>query len=74
MVEKRSFDKAQSYEDQLKLMRKEFLQLWDQRKPSPSTGLDDFEVSVTLGQGAYGLVVSLEIHCSQQNVNHILLL
>ncbi|KAL5288302.1 hypothetical protein ACFFRR_008874 [Megaselia abdita] len=52
----RTFSKDQSYDDALIKMRKEFLLLWETRKPSNQMGLDDFDILAILGQGAFGLV------------------
>lgn len=62
MTEK-TFNKEQPYDETLGKMRKEFLHLWEIRKPSNQTGIDDFDVITTLGQGSFGLVVSLFKFC-----------
>lgn len=58
----RTFSKDQPYDEQLFRMKKEFQYLWETRKPSSQAGIDDFDIITTLGQGAYGLVVSFFIH------------
>lgn len=60
LMEERTFTKDQPYDELLKQMRKEFLQLWDTRKPSNQNGIDDFDVLTALGQGSFGLVVSFQ--------------
>lgn len=53
------FPRTMPYNEIMKALREEFVTKWNDKRPSPQGGLEDYEQLSVLGTGAFGTVVSL---------------